>query len=58
MRVFDHPNPIGFECPICRSAKDAPVVLVPLPWTQRGNIVEAKQFHKKCYDLWLEMQRG
>jgi len=31
MRQFEHPNMDGFECPICRTNTDAPVVLVGIP---------------------------
>ena len=52
MRQFDNPNmTFGFECPICRTGADRPVVLVPIPGTQDGNICEAKQVHAECYEL-------
>lgn len=50
-RIFDHPNTHGgFQCPVCKSGADAPVVLAPIPGTQRGNIVECKQVHAKCWE--------
>lgn len=56
MRIFDHPNFYGgFECPICRSSADAPVTLVPIPGTEDGNIVEAKQVHAECYSVFVKM---
>jgi hypothetical protein len=55
-RVFDHPNMTNFECPVCRTSKDAPVVLVPIPGTEDDGICEAKQIHKECFDLVLKMQ--
>lgn len=55
MRVFDHPNMMNFLCPVCKTAADMPVVLVGIPGTEQGNIQEAKQVHKKCYDLICEM---
>ena len=56
-RVFEHPNIIhGFECPICRTGADAPVVLVGIPGTEDDGIVECKQVHQQCYDLVMEMQ--
>ena len=55
MRVFDHPNMTGFECPVCRTSKDAPVVLVGVPGTEDGWIQQAEQVHKKCWDLFQEM---
>ena len=55
MRVFEHPNMTNFECPVCHTNKDLPVVLVPIPGTEDDGIREAKQVQKKCYDLVVEM---
>ena len=55
MRQFDHPNMHDFECPICKSSKDLPVVLVPIPDTERGNICQAEQVHSECYLLYCKM---
>jgi len=56
MREFEHPNMHGgFECPICKTGKDAPVVLVPIPDTQDGNTCEAKQVHSECYKVVMKM---
>lgn len=56
VREFKKPNMSnGFECPICKSSADKPVVLVPIPGTQDGNIQEAKQVHSKCFELYCEM---
>ena len=54
-RVFEHPNMENFFCPVCKTKKDAPVILVPIPGTEERNIMQAKQMHKKCYDLFMEM---
>ena len=54
-RAFEHPNMNGFWCPICRTRKDAPVILIPMPGTEEGEIMQAKQVHKKCYDVFMEM---
>jgi len=51
MREFSHPNMDDFECPVCKTKKDAPVVLVPIPGTEDGNNVGAKQVHSECYVL-------
>lgn len=51
MRTFDHPNMTNFRCPICGTADDKPVVLLPIIGTEDGNICEAKQFHFDCIDL-------
>ena len=56
MRVFEHFNAAGGDvCPICKTANDTDTILVPIPGTEDGNIVQAKQVHKKCYDLITEM---
>ena len=56
MRVFDEFNSAhGATCPVCKTSKNAPTVLVPIPDTEDDGIVECSQVHKKCYDLVLEM---
>ena len=55
MREFPHPNMTNFECPICKSTADAPVVLVPIPGTEEGRTVQAKQVHAECYRLVMRM---
>jgi len=55
MREFEHPNMTNFKCPICKTAKDAPVVLVGIPGTEDGNIMEAAQVHSECYKLSCKM---
>jgi hypothetical protein len=56
MRTFEHFNSsFGDKCPVCKTAKDTETVLVPIPGTDNGNICEARQVHKKCYDLLMEM---
>ena len=57
MRVFESFNqsPDGEPCPVCKTKKDCETVLVPVSGTEIDGIVEAKQVHKKCYDLILDM---
>ena len=56
MRTFKHFNASnGATCPICKTSKNCETVLVPIPGTEDGFNVEAKQVHKKCYDLVAEM---
>lgn len=56
MKKFAKPNTAhGFECPICHSGKEEPVVLVPIPGTEEGNICQAKQVHAECYVLFAKM---
>ena len=54
-RIFRHPNPIGFRCPICGSRADAPVVLVEIPGTEDDGIVECQQVHRECFALHHKM---
>jgi hypothetical protein len=56
MRIFEHPNPINFLCPICGTRADAPVILRGIPGTRDGNIEEAEQVHAACTTL-VEMMR-
>jgi hypothetical protein len=56
MREFEHPNMTnGFICPICKTSKDFPVVLVGIPGTEEDGIIECSQVHSKCYQLVAEM---
>jgi hypothetical protein len=55
--LFDHPNMhLGFKCPICHTSADRPVVLVPIPGTERGNNMEAEQVHAECQELMARME--
>jgi hypothetical protein len=54
--VFEHPNMEGgFQCPLCKASKDAPVVLVGIPGTEVDGIIEANQVHSECYALFCKM---
>lgn len=56
MRTFEHFNSSFNDiCPVCKTAKDCETVLVPIPGTEDDGICEAKQVHKRCYDLMIEM---
>ena len=56
MRVFKGFNAdFGNVCPVCKTAKNVQTVLVPIPGTEDDGICEARQVHKKCYDLVVEM---
>lgn len=51
-RAFPHPNYAhGFVCPICRTAADAPVVLVPNSEPDEDGICTADQVHEDCFNL-------
>lgn len=56
MREFEHPNMTNFECPVCKTSKDAPVVLIPIPGTESDGNVQAKQVHSECFKLVARMQ--
>jgi len=56
MRVFKEFNGNnGCVCPVCRTAKNTETILVPVSGTERDGVMEARQVHKKCYDLFIEM---
>lgn len=56
MRIFEHFNASqGAPCPVCKTMADDKTVLVPIPGTEEDGIVEARQVHKKCFDLVQEM---
>jgi hypothetical protein len=55
MRIFPHPNTTNdWRCKWCGTSDDEPVVLVPVPGTENGNIVKAEQIHATCYIEYLE----
>ena len=52
MKAFPHFNQDNDAvCPMCKTNEDCETVLVPIPGTEEGNIMQARQVHKKCYDL-------
>ncbi|MCP4255006.1 MAG: hypothetical protein GY775_16690 [Candidatus Scalindua sp.] len=52
MKIFDHPNITNdWKCPICNSNGDKPVVLIGIQGTEKGNNMEAEQFHLDCIEL-------
>ena len=51
-RFFDKPNLSNdWKCPICRTNKESPVILVAVPGTQDGNLCEAQQIHAECANI-------
>jgi len=56
--TFPHFPQEGEVCPVCRTRKDTDTILVSIPGTEQGNIMQAKCVHKKCYDLFIEMNKG
>ena len=56
-RVFEHPNTDGgWNCPVCRTHKDLPVILAPIPGTEHDGIVECEQVHAACWDHLVKME--
>jgi hypothetical protein len=56
-RTFDS-FPSSSVCPICRSSKDSPCVLVAIEGTEDDGIVQAKPVHVKCAELFNTMNRN
>ena len=56
MIQFEHPNMNGFNCPVCHTRTDAPVVLVPIEGTESDGVCEALQVHSECYKLFCKMR--
>jgi hypothetical protein len=49
MRIFNHFNQSNDDiCPICRTNEDKETVLIPIPGTEEGNLLEAIQMHLDC----------
>lgn len=45
----------GKVCPVCRTNRNVPSVLVPKPGTEHDGIMEAGLIHEVCYRLLLDM---
>ncbi len=51
-RFFDDMNRSnGAVCPICKTDGPGKILLVPIPGTEEGNIMQAQQIHADC--AWL-----
>jgi hypothetical protein len=55
MRQFEHPNMTDFECPICKTSKDMPVVLIGIPGTESDGVMKARQVHAECIEWYAKM---
>jgi hypothetical protein len=55
MRQFAHPNLNNFECPVCHTSADHPVVLVGIPGTEEDHNIQAEQVHTDCYRVICKM---
>ena len=57
MRTFKKMNKSsGATCPICNTDKDGEVVLIGIVGTQDDGIIEAKQFHLGCIELYYDKE--
>lgn len=52
MRTFKEPNTSNdWKCPICKTPKIKPVVLIGIYGTQEGHNIQAEQIHLDCIEL-------
>jgi len=52
LRTFEHPNTSNdWKCPICKTNTILPVLLVAIPGTEDGNLVQAEQIHVVCLNF-------
>lgn len=56
MRIFNHFNQYGDECPFCLTKDDRATILIPIPNTENDDntVVQARQVH---WDCWMLNQR-
>lgn len=48
MRTFEGGNWDGAVCPLCGTAKEGKIVLVPIAGTFEGNLAQAREIHVEC----------
>lgn len=52
MRVFEEPNMSNnWKCPICGTNDKKEVVLVGIDGTDKGTVIQARQYHLSCIEL-------
>jgi len=56
MKQFKHPNMTNFNCQICGTSADQPVVLIGIPGTENDGLIECRQVHSECYKLYCKMR--
>jgi hypothetical protein len=56
--MFKKMNTEGEVCPICKTKKQKPVVLIGVAGTQKGNNMQAVQIHLECLELIYDKERG
>jgi len=47
-KVFDHFPADHATCPVCKTNKDKPCVLLPIDDTEEGNICQGQPTHAEC----------
>ena len=53
MKIFKHANLANKDtCIICKKPEDKPVVLVGIVGTEEGSIMQARQVHVDCLELY------
>jgi hypothetical protein len=50
-RIFPHHNNANFLCPVCKTNADRPVILLPIPGTEKDCNVECRPVHAECWRL-------
>jgi len=57
MKVFEHFNNSNNDvCPVCNTNKDLPVILLPMPQTEKDGVCQVYQVHKECYDKIIKIK--
>ncbi len=54
MKIFQHANLSGKDgdvCVICQKKDDKPVILIPIVGTEEDGLMQARQAHVDCIDL-------
>jgi hypothetical protein len=51
MNIWPHPNLNNFVCILCNTSKDAPITMIAIDGTARGDIEQAAQVHVSCIEL-------
>lgn len=55
-RVFEGFNAVGPPCPVCGTKANTKTVLVPIPGTEKDDLVECQQVHLECWILQKKME--
>ncbi len=53
MKIFKNPDTSNnWICPICKTNKDTPTVLIGIVGTETNGNIQAEQFHLDCIELY------